>query len=126
MADKKEEKRNKGGAPKKAESDKIAKGISIYFNAKELELFDDFIQKNNLVERKKSALIKQVLMKTIQNDEVILKKNTDPKLFLELNKIGTNINQIAKKFNSLDKISNADHLKYDELLRQLGSILNKA
>ena len=71
-------------------------------------------------------MIKQVLMKTIQNDEVILKKNTDPKLFLELNKIGTNINQIAKKFNSLDKISNADHLKYDELLRQLGSILNKA
>lgn len=125
MAKKEAAKKNKGGAPKKKDSDKIVKGISIYFNPKELKELDDFISKKNLVQNKKSALIKDILLKTVRNEDVILKKNTDPKLFLELNRIGTNINQIAKKFNSLDKISESDRHKYDDLLKQLVQIINK-
>lgn len=125
MAKKEIKKVNKGGAPKKKDSDKIVKGISIYFNPNELQELDEFILEKNLVEHKKSALIKDILFKTVRNKEVILKKNTDPKLFLVLNKIGTNINQIAKKLNSLEKISGEDHDKYDSLLNQLNVIITK-
>lgn len=125
MAKKEIKKVNKGGAPKKKDSDKIVKGISIYFNPNELQELDEFILEKNLVEHKKSALIKDILFKTVRNKEVILKKNTDPKLFLALNKIGTNINQIAKKLNSLEKISGEDHDKYDSLLNQLNVIITK-
>ena len=96
-------KRNKGGAPKKKDSEKVVKGISIYFNSNELKELDNFISEKNLVTSKKSSLIKEILLQTIRNKDVVLRKNTDPKLFLELNKVGTNINQITKKLNSLKK-----------------------
>ena len=95
-------KRNRREAPKKKDSEKVVKGISIYFNSNELKELDNFISEKNLVTSKKSSLIKEILLNH-SNKDVVLRKNTDPKLFLELNKVGTNINQIAKKLNSLEK-----------------------
>jgi hypothetical protein len=125
MANKKEIKRNKGGAPKKNNSEKIVKGISIYFNQKELDEFDEFISTKNLVQNKKSSLIKEITLKTIRNEDIILKKNADPKLFLALNKVGTNINQIAKKLNSLDKVSESDRMKFENALTDISKIINR-
>jgi hypothetical protein len=125
MANKKEIKRNKGGAPKKNNSEKIVKGISIYFNQKELDEFDEFISTKNLVQNKKSSLIKEITLKTIRNEDIILKKNADPKLFLALNKVGTNINQIAKKLNSLDKVSESDRMKFENVLTDISKIINR-
>lgn len=118
-------KRNKGGAPKKKDSEKVVKGISIYFNSNELKELDNFISEKNLVTSKKSSLIKEILLQTIRNKDVVLRKNTDPKLFLELNKVGTNINQIAKKLNSLEKISGSDNDRYNNLLAQLETIMTR-
>lgn len=126
MANKKELKKNKGGAPKKDASEKIVKGVSIYFNQKELDELEEFIVKKNLTQNKKSALIKEITLKTIRNKEVVLKKNADPELLLAVNKIGTNINQVAKKLNSLDKLSTADRNKFDEALGQIGTIINRS
>lgn len=125
MANKKEIKRNKGGAPKKNDSEKIVKGISIYFNQKELDEFDEFISTKNLVQNKKSSLIKEITLKTIRNEDIIFKKNADPKLFLTLNKVGTNINQIAKKLNSLDKVSESDRMKFENALTDISKIINR-
>ena len=65
------------------------------------------------------------MLQTIRNKDVVLRKNTDPKLFLELNKVGTNINQIAKKLNSLEKISGSDNDRYNNLLAQLETIMTR-
>lgn len=49
----------------------------------------------------------------------VVYKSTDPKLLYELNRIGTNLNQIAKKLNSTGELERTALLKIHEQVMSL-------
>lgn len=126
MAQQKPKRANPGGRPKKDKSEKVAQGISVYFTQNELSEVEEFISKNNLKERKKSFLIKEIFLKKIRGGAVMFKKNTDPALLLQLNRIGNNLNQIAKKANSIDDLSQKDVDKLSETIEDISKFISQA
>lgn len=126
MAKSQIKKTNRGGAPRKSEEDKIAPVISVYFSNRQYKILEDYMKKNHLVINKKSGLIKKIIMDSILNKQMVLKKQNDPKLIFEINKIGININQIAKKLNSLDAISKGEFDRMQGLIKEMSDFISRA
>lgn len=126
MAQSNKKKTNRGGAPRKDDADKIAPVISVYFSKKEYKILEDYMKENNLVIKKKSGLLKKITLDSITKKNIILTKQNDPKLIFEVNKIGININQLAKKLNSLDALSPNELSKMHNLVKQLSNFITKA
>lgn len=82
------------------------KQVKVYFSESDfLKLKEEAIQKNISM----AELVRQKMQTKIPNAPAPKKskKNyraTDPKLLFELNKIGNNLNQIAKKLNSNNEL----------------------
>lgn len=119
-------KSKKGGAPRKPDDEKIAPVISVYFNKKQYRILEEYMTKNNLVINKKSGLIKEIVLQSITEQNIWLKKQNDPKLIYEVNKIGININQLTKKLNSLDALSGADLDRIRKLISKMSDFISQA
>ena len=93
--------------------------LRFYDNEKDkkiLEWLEDFNKKYNY---SRTELIKQILYQVSERKCPSIKKEDKIlKLIYEINKIGNNINQIAKKVNFTKKLDR-------EILDQLGEIKNK-
>lgn len=81
---------------------KNLKQIKVYFSETDYQKIKDESTEKNL---SMAELIRQKINLKIDNPPDPKKpkmtyKKTDPKLLFELNKIGNNLNQIAKKLNS--------------------------
>lgn len=126
MAQPDKKKSKKGGAPRKPDDEKIAPVISVYFNKKQYRILEEYMTKNNLVINKKSGLIKEIVLQSITEQNIWLKKQNDPKLIYEVNKIGININQLTKKLNSLDALSGADLDRIRKLISKMSDFISQA
>jgi len=115
---------NKGGRPRKGQNQIVHKGYRTYLNRKENDLFIEYIDTNNLHSYSKSEIIKRFLLDGISGKKVDFIVNESPKYMFELNKIGSNINQIAKKMNSIDSISSHDQERLYNVLNDLNNILH--
>lgn len=115
----------KGGRPQKSKNEKMSKLVSIYLTPEESALINNFLLDNNICNYSKSEFFRTIILKTIDQREIVLKRNSDPKIVLELNRIGLNLNQIAKKMNSLNALSRDDVLKLNECYDQLGKAISK-
>lgn len=107
---------NKGGAPIKEECLKLKNRIGLSFNENEYNLL---IEKGLF----KKEILKSIVFDSLLNKKININTSKDPKFILELNKIGNNINQIAKKANSINDLSVKDIQKLFELLEVLGNKL---
>lgn len=107
---------NKGGAPKKEEHLKLKYRIELSLNDSEY---------NILVENKllKKDILKSFVMDSLTKKTIIINTSKDPKFIFELHQIGNNINQIAKKANSINDLSVKDIQKLFELLEVLSNKL---
>ena len=126
MAQPERKKSKRGGAPRKPEDEKIAPVISVYFNKKQYRILEDYMSENNLVINKKSGLIKKIVLQSILEKKIILRKQNDPKLIFEVNKIGININQLTKKLNSLDALSEPELDRMQKLVSKLSDFISQA
>ena len=106
----------KGGAPKKAEQLKLKKRIVLSFNEPECNKLGE----QGLLDGK---ILKNILMRALANNKVQINTNKDPKFIFELNKIGNNLNQLAKKANSNDHLSELDIKNFWTLLDELEKLL---
>ena len=102
----------------KEDSLKKKNRITINFDKKE----KDFLEKKGLY---KQNLLRQIIFDTINNNKVTINTNKDPVYIANLNKIGVNINQIAKKFNSLHQISGNDITRLTNMIDVLYDLITK-
>ncbi len=84
------------------------KQVKVYFSPIDHEKLKSEADRKNV---SLAELIRQKINLKIENAPAPRKtkkvyKQTDPKLLFELNKIGNNLNQIAKKLNKGDTVSN--------------------
>jgi len=93
---------------------------------KQYRILEEYMTKNNLVINKKSGLIKEIVLQSITEQNIWLKKQNDPKLIYEVNKIGININQLTKKLNSLDALSGADLDRIRKLISKMSDFISQA
>lgn len=88
--------------------------VPLYFSDYEMELLKKSMEKAGIKNR--SAYIRKMSI-----DGVII--NTDLKILkdlsYEINKIGTNINQVAKHLNEIQNISKADVESLKEMLKSI-------
>ncbi|OXA65954.1 hypothetical protein B0A67_24030 [Flavobacterium aquidurense] len=87
--------------PIKPDSEKRTKKITIRFTETEFKFINKF--GNNL-----SDVIRDVFMQKFNDKKIIINTDKDPKYINELNKIGVNLNQISKKYNSMGELSSLD------------------
>ncbi len=116
-------KANPGGRPKISDKHKKIIRFSIQFTPVEEQIIIKYLDKNNLVKISKSNFFKNIILNSIQNNVINFKRNADPKALLALNKIGNNINQIAKKSNSIDALGDADIKKLHLALETISQII---
>lgn len=101
--------KNNKGAPKKEESLKVKYRIALNFNSEEYKV----VNQKNLF---KTNVLKDIILQSILNESIIVQTNKDPNYIKELNKIGINLNQIAKKANSINELSANDVEKINNFL----------
>ena len=110
--------KNKGGAPKKNEQLKLNKRLILSFNEPECTK----LQEKGLLD---SKALKMVIMNSTSRQTINVYTNKDPKYIFELNRIGNNLNQLAKKANSTDQFSNLDIRNFWTLLNELEKLLTE-
>jgi hypothetical protein len=109
--------KNKGGAPRKQDHLKVKNRITVSFNEAEYTV----LKEKGLLDGK---LVKTVILNTLNGKSLNLNTNKDPKLIVELNRIGNNINQISKKLNSGIPLSEGEKEHFFLLLRELEKIIS--
>ena len=108
---------NKGGRPFKDDVDKRSKVVKINFTNKEyLELI-----KKKPANMSDSHFFLQIILS--KKEDLTDLQNYYP-LLMSINKVGNNINQIAKKLNSFGKLSDADIKYFFEKHNQFISDMN--
>lgn len=115
---------NKGGAPKKPEDEKIFKGYKIYLTKREHLLFEQFISQNQLEHLSKNQVLKKIIDLKTASKQIKIVKKTDPQFLQNLNKIGVNLNQIAKKLNSGDSLNIKVKQKLIENLSKIDKLMH--
>lgn len=93
--------KNKGGAPKKNEDEKLQHRQNLSFTEQEYEILTE----KGLTD---GRILKTIIMNSLSGKKIQINTNKDPKFMGELNRIGNNINQIAKKCNSGDELNAGD------------------
>lgn len=108
--------KNKGGAPKKSDNNKLKYRKIISFNEPEWMM----LQEKGLLE---SKALKTIIMHSTSGKTVQI--NKDPRFLFEINRIGNNLNQLAKKANSTDQFSDLDLRNFWTLLNELEKLLTE-
>ena len=93
--------KNKGGAPKKNDNEKLQYRKNLSFNEPE----HDMLTEKGLAD---GRILKTIVLNSLSGKKIQINTNKDPKFIGELNRIGININQIAKKCNSSDELTASD------------------
>lgn len=110
--------KNKGGAPKKNDQFKLNKRLVLSFNEPECTK----LQEKGLLD---SKTLKTIIMNSTSGKAIHIYTNKDPKYIFELNRIGNNLNQLAKKANSTDQFSSLDIRNFWALLTELEKLLTE-
>lgn len=105
--------------PKKEEKEKRKYHIMVNLNESEKIFFN----KNNLFSGEN---LRDFVINTFHKKTIIITSDKDPKYINELNKMGVNLNQIAKKYNSLGEISNLDIEKINNIVEVLAAKINES
>lgn len=108
--------KNKGGAPKKNDNEILKYRKNLSFNESEYTILTE----RGLADGK---ILKTILMNALSGKNIKISTNKDPKYICELNKIGNNINQLAKKFNSSDQLSDNDIRNFWSLIDELEKLI---
>lgn len=108
--------KNKGGAPKKSDNNKLKYRKIISFNESECTK----LQEKGLLD---SKALKTIIMNSTSGKTAQI--NRDPKYLFEINRIGNNLNQLAKKANSTDQFSDLDLRNFWTLLNELEKLLTE-
>lgn len=103
--------KNKGGAPKKSDNNKLKYRKIISFNKSEL----DMLTEKGITDAK---TLKTIVLNSLAGKKIELNTNKDPKFIYELNKIGVNLNQLTMNFKIYDQLPDND-------LRNLYSLIDK-
>lgn len=93
--------KNKGGAPKKNDDEKLQCRQNLSFTLPEY----DMLVEKGLAD---GTILKTIVMNSLAGQKIQINTNKDPNFICELNRIGININQIAKKCNSSDELTASD------------------
>lgn len=70
--------------------------------------------------------IREYILETFIKKTMVITSEKDPKYIKELNKIGVNLNQISKKYNSLGNLSNLDIEKINNIVEVLALKINES
>ena len=105
--------------PKKEENEKRKNYIKVSLN--EYEKF--FFIKHKLYS---GDNLRDFIIDNFQKKTIIITSDKDPKYIKELNKMGVNLNQIAKKYNSLGDLSNLDVEKINNIVEVLALKINES
>ena len=105
--------------PRKEEKEKAKYHWNFWFNESQKKIFD----KLNL---KSGDKIRDFVLETYHKKTIIVTSDKDPKYINELNKMGVNLNQIAKKYNSLGELSNLDIEKINNIVEVLAAKINES
>jgi hypothetical protein len=100
---------NTGGAPKREELSLKKYRKVFYANQRE----NNLLKKHDLTS---SSKIMTYLLNSFNSKTIIINTDKDPKYINELNKIGVNLNQISKKYNSVGEISSLDIQKLNNII----------
>lgn len=103
--------KNKGGAPKKSDNNKLKYRKIISFNKSEL----DMLTEKGITDAK---TLKTIVLNSLAGKKIELNSNKDPQFIYELNKIGVNLNQLTMNFKIYDQLPDND-------LRNLCSLIDK-
>lgn len=117
-------KTNKGGRPQYEDDKKKKKHkYTVYFNTYEKEIIDLFIEDKLDYNPKYGPLFKDIIINTVQSNKINI-INVRPTLELSaINSVGNNLNQIAKKLNSIDHLNENDLKKLDEVIDKLLTLI---
>ncbi|MEF8811578.1 MAG: plasmid mobilization relaxosome protein MobC [Bacteroidales bacterium] len=114
-----ERKNPKGGRPQKSEDEKKTKRFTVH-------LTDDEAEKIQEKARRMNLSVSQFLKESAHKTKLIEPDPSRVKLLSELAKIGSNLNQIAKKINQSSSLSenekeglNQIYLKFKEIKESL-------
>lgn len=120
------QKLNKGGRPKiddpKLKSDNK---FTLYFNGYEIEKINKYVLKELGENHSKSDFYKTILLNHIENKSIIIKTSRPTLELSELNSIGNNVNQIAKKLNSVNNLTPQELLKFNLLMTKLLELITE-
>lgn len=105
--------------PKKEEKEKYKHRFTLWFNDDQKNIF----KKIGLTSGDK---IRDFVLETYNKKTIIITSDKDPKYINELNKMGVNLNQIAKKYNSLGELSNLDIEKINNIVEILAAKINES
>lgn len=101
-------KQNKGGRPPKKETEKLTSAFKGYFTSLEEQRINAFFKALGYDTIKKNDIVRYAILSSIENTPIPSNPEIRRNTHLELNKIGVNLNQIAKKLNSLDTVYQKD------------------
>lgn len=105
--------------PKKEEKEKYKHRFTVWFNDYQKDIF-------NKLRLNSGDKLRDFVLETHHKKTIIVTSDKDPKYINELNKMGVNLNQIAKKYNSLGELSNLDIEKINNIVEILATKINES
>ena len=108
---------NRGGRPKINPTKNRNRKITVRFTEEEFQYLSKF--GDNL-----SDVIRDVFIKTFRQKNIVINTKKDMRFIEAINRIGVNVNQITKKYNTTGGLSNLDIDKLEYFLEYLVSIID--
>lgn len=109
------EKNPKGGRPQKSEDEKKTKRFTVHLTADEAEKIQEKARRMNLS-------VSQFLKESAHKTKLIEPDPSRVKLLSELAKIGSNLNQIAKKVNESGSLSEKEKEGLNRIFKEIKTI----
>ena len=117
---------NKGGRPELAENAKKKNRFSIQFSDIELQEIKDFLEEKKFQKKfPNSSFFQDLILNTIKNRPILSTTQVMNFDIVALNRIGNNLNQLAKKANSINTLGADDRKKINTALDELSKTLKK-
>jgi ribosomal protein S4 len=115
----------KGGRPRIEKENEIkSERLYLRFDPIEMQKINVFYAKYNTEQLQKSVFLRELLLQAISTDRIKVTQFVSPFDQKQLIKIGTNVNQLAKRLNSVGQLSDSERKTHSELINKLLSILD--
>lgn len=111
--------------PKKEKREILSEQILIRFNKNQIEEIKKYVRDNIGESKDISSFLRDIILKTIRDEKIQFVKMYSPEYLFELNKIGINLNQLARKVNSYVEFREYDFPKLEELINKITNIITE-